>query len=118
MKAISQHFYRHDFACPCGCGFADISKELVSLLERVYQYFERPVYVQLGCCCTYYNKAHGGEYATQHLLGAAADILVNTIAPDAVADYLENAYPKEYGIGRGESYTHIDVRPLPKRWRE
>ncbi|RJT26948.1 D-Ala-D-Ala carboxypeptidase family metallohydrolase [Buttiauxella izardii] len=118
MKAISPHFYQHDFSCPCGCGFADVSKELVALLESIHQHFEQPVQVQQGCCCADFNKSHGGEYASQHLLGTAADITVNAIAADVVADYLESTYPQKYGIGRSASYTHIDVRPVAARWRE
>jgi uncharacterized protein YcbK (DUF882 family) len=118
VKSISPHFYQHDFSCPCGCGFADVSKELVELLETVQQHFEQSVLIHKGCCCTQYSKECGDIYASQHLLGTAADITVNTIAADRVADYLETRYPKQYGIGRSENYTHIDIRASAARWRE
>ncbi|MGB7800032.1 D-Ala-D-Ala carboxypeptidase family metallohydrolase [Buttiauxella sp.] len=118
MKAISPHFSRHDFSCPCGCGFADVSIELVALLEAVFEHFQQPVVIQRGCICTHYNKACGGEYASQHLLGTAADITVENIPPDSVANYLEATYPQQYGIGRGDAWTHIDMRISAARWRE
>ncbi|WP_333482168.1 D-Ala-D-Ala carboxypeptidase family metallohydrolase [Buttiauxella sp. WJP83] len=118
MKAISPHFYRHDFCCPCGCGFADVSIELVALLEAVFEYFQQPVLIRRGCSCTQHNKACGGEYASQHLLGTAADITVENTSPDDVANYLEATYPQKYGIGRSESWTHIDMRLSVARWRE
>ncbi|MEW7311359.1 D-Ala-D-Ala carboxypeptidase family metallohydrolase [Buttiauxella gaviniae] len=118
MKALSPHFFRHEFSCPCGCGFSDVSIELVAILEGVRQYFERPVFIKKGCSCTHYNKICADEYASQHLLGTAADFIVDTIEPDKVADYLEAKYAQQYGIGRSNTYTHIDVRAAAVRWWE
>jgi len=118
VKSISPYFNRHDFSCPCGCGFADVSKELVELLDAVQQHFEQSVVIQKGCCCTQYSKECGDIYASQHLLGTAADITVNNIPANRVSDYLETQYRQQYGIGRSENYTHIDIRASAARWQE
>lgn len=35
MGDLSTHFNRHEFTCRCGCGFDDISPDLITLLEEI-----------------------------------------------------------------------------------
>ncbi|KFC82336.1 hypothetical protein GBAG_1522 [Buttiauxella agrestis ATCC 33320] len=51
-------------------------------------------------------------------MGTAADITVNNIPANRVSDYLETQYRQQYGIGRSENYTHIDIRASAARWQE
>ncbi|EIY5008381.1 serine/threonine protein kinase [Klebsiella michiganensis] len=116
-EQLSPHFARREFACRCGCGAADVSPELVTVLELVREHFAAPVVVVSGRRCATHNSKVGGARNSQHLAGTAADIKVNGMVPADVATWLEANYPQRYGIGRYATFTHIDVRPSPARWR-
>lgn len=118
MGDLSPHFDRAEFACKCGCGFDSIDMELVNVLEDVRQQFERPIRVNSGCRCKTHNESVGGVVKSWHLYGKAADIVVQGVYPDYVADYLAEIYPDKYGIGRYRTFTHIDVREQRARWRD
>jgi len=48
----------------------------------------------------------------------AADITVTGVDPEKVADYAEELLGNTGGVGRYDSFTHIDVREKKSRWRE
>lgn len=113
---LSPHFKQSEFACRCGCGFAAINPELVTVLEDVRTHFNAPITINSGCRCAKHNQAVGGVPTSQHVKGNASDIVVNGFTPKQVADYLDTKYPSSYGIGRYKTFTHIDVRPNKSRW--
>lgn len=115
MGNVSAHFSRWEFACRCGCSFDSISSELITVLEDVRRHFNAPVTINSGCRCATYNKKVGGVQNSQHVQGIAADIVVQDASPDAVASYLEARHP-DCGIGRYNTFTHIDVRGYAARW--
>ena len=51
-----------------------------------------------------------------HLVGKAADIIVEGVEPQDVYEYLCSQYPYCYGIGNYKRWTHIDVRQDKARW--
>ena len=112
----SPHFVRKEFACRCGCGADTVDAALLKVLEQVRTHFGQPVYITSGHRCSSHNKKCGGSENSQHLLGKAADIQVKSASPTKVADYLEAIYPNSCGIGRYDSWVHIDVRDHPARW--
>lgn len=113
---LSPHFKRSEFACKDACGFDDVDPILVLLLEDIREYFDAPVIVHSGCRCPRHNHAVGGAKHSQHLLGKAADITVQGHTPDEVADVIESRYPQSGGLGRYDSFTHVDVRKTLARW--
>lgn len=111
-----RYFKRKEFACSCGCGFSAVDVELLKVLEDVREKFG-PVVINSACRCEKHNKAVGGADGSKHKLGIAADIRVVNTDPDTVYKYLENKYKNKYGIGRYNTFTHVDVRPDgPARW--
>ncbi|WP_447875352.1 D-Ala-D-Ala carboxypeptidase family metallohydrolase [Serratia fonticola] len=115
---LSEHFSSNEFACRCGCGACEVSPELITVLEDVRAHFNAPVTIVSGRRCTAHNAKVGGAKSSQHLLGTAADIQVKGVQPAAVATYFEGKYPGRYGVGRYATFTHIDVRPGPARWKQ
>jgi len=112
----TKHFLRHEFECDCGCGFDTVDVELFWVLLDLRVYFGRPVVINSGCRCPYWNQHEGGEDDSQHLEGKAADVWIPGTPADLVADYLETKYPNQYGIGRYRGRTHIDTRSYKARW--
>jgi len=125
-EKISQHFYRDEFACLCGCGFDAADIKLVEILEEVRNYFGVPVtIVEKGvpaeltgsaCRCAERNALVGGGDTSQHLLGKAADTTVVGVTPGRVYDYLDATYFDTLGLGLYNSFVHIDVRKRKARW--
>lgn len=116
---LSPNFYRDEFACKCGCGFDTVDAELLEILELARGSFQRPIVINSGCRCQEYNKSVAGTKNSQHLLGRAADIVVNGILPSRVAEWGELLLETHGGIGRYKTFTHIDTRSGKQaRWEQ
>lgn len=117
MQKISLNFSREEFACKCECGFDVVDVELIQLLERIRTHFgDKPMTISSGARCKTHNKNEGGGVASQHLLGKAADIYIEGVRPFYVSNWVSKCFPKRYGIGKYDSFTHVDVRSTPTRW--
>lgn len=113
---LSKYFKREEFECSCGCGFTAVDIELLHVLEDIREHFDSPVTITSGCRCATHNANVGGSVNSKHLKGIAADIQVKYILPVVVAMYLDTKYGDSKGIGRYETFTHIDVRATKARW--
>jgi uncharacterized protein YcbK (DUF882 family) len=116
MGDLSEHFSKKEFACKCGCGFADPDPELVSKLERLRELCgNKPLHINSACRCEKHNKAVGGSPKSQHLLGKAADVRkLLGMSIDEMARKAEQA--GFTGIGRYDSFIHVDVRGQRAHW--
>ena len=113
---LSRNFSRYEFKCKCGqCDFDTVDVELVQILQDIRDIFG-VVTITSGNRCAEYNRAIGGAVNSYHVRGRAADIQVLGVEPSAIADYLENAYPDRLGIGRYNTFTHVDTRTGKGRW--
>ena len=113
---LSKNFQVKEFACKDGSDPVFISTELVELLQKIRDHFERPVTITSGFRTAKHNKAEKGAKYSQHLYGTAADIKVAGVKPADVASYAETLLPNSGGIGRYKTFTHVDVRPTKSRW--
>ncbi len=111
-----KHFSRSEFACNCGCGFNTVDYELAVIVDDVREYFGQRTTVNSGCRCETHNKDIGGSEHSQHLLGRAADIVVDNVDAHMVSNYLNNKYEYKYGIGTYKGFTHVDSRSMKSRW--
>jgi uncharacterized protein YcbK (DUF882 family) len=118
MKAnyISENFQRSEFECRCGCGFATVDVELIEILERLREYYGKPISINSGCRCKIYNKSIGGASQSRHMEGIAADINIKGVEPSEVQSKLKQWYPNQYGIGCYNTFTHVDSRAKKARW--
>ncbi|WP_054031256.1 D-Ala-D-Ala carboxypeptidase family metallohydrolase [Desulfatitalea tepidiphila] len=128
-EKVSRNFWRHEFACKCGCGFDAVDVELLTVLEETRLYFQAryigenvKIEITSGCRCAAHNRAEGGVPGSMHIRGKATDFKVwiawqvKQVPADEVAEYLERTYPDRFGIGRYDNRTHVDVRQARARW--
>lgn len=115
MGDLSEHFSRSEFACSCGCGFNTVDAGLLNVLIRVRNHLDRPMAINSGCRCRVKNKTIGGAPSSWHLKGRAADVKVEGIPPQVVAEVA--AQYGATGIKTYETWTHVDTRN-GKQWRE
>lgn len=113
---VSKYFKQSEFDCKCGCGESIHSVELFAVLDDVREHFGVPVVINSGKRCATYNKKVGGVPKSQHVEGIAADIRVTGVSPVKVHAYLTKKYSTKYGIGKYDTFTHIDVRNGKSRW--
>ncbi|NIB43794.1 serine/threonine protein kinase [Pseudomaricurvus alkylphenolicus] len=136
MGDLTQNFSRSEFECPCGCGLDTVDAELLRAMQDAVFYFAMPTHVTRvycwitsGCRCKRHNRKVGGEDESLHLIGRAADhvmeqrlfngqrIIVDT---DVLADYYDRIFPNRYGIGKyPDGRVHFDTRTGDhERWDE
>lgn len=121
------HFANDEFRCHCAehgyrpedgfCGGKSwVSPVLAIQLETLRARLGgHPITINSGCRCAAYNATlPGSASSSRHVLGAAADIVVEGIPPDAVADEAERM--GFGGVGRYDTFTHVDVREKHGRW--
>ena len=118
MGDVGKFFSREEFECQCGCGFDTVDAELVYVLDALRLRVGAPIYITSGNRCPAHNEAIGGSEKSQHTYGKAADIQVVGKDAKAVANLLEEMYPNKYGIGRYDTWVHIDVRFGKARWKK
>lgn len=114
MGDLSEHFSREEMACKCGCGLDTVDAELLSLLEKIRAHFDRPITINSGCRCEAHNRAVGGSKNSQHLIGRAADIVVEGTPASLVAELARQLGAG--GVGGYFGFTHIDSRNGQARW--
>jgi len=113
---LSAHFDRAEFQCKCGCKLDTVDVALLEELEAVRGFFNSPVTITSGMRCLKHNKDVGGMPGSYHLIGKAADIRVLGHTPKEIADYVEDRHAYRFGVGRYQSFTHIDCRDTVARW--
>lgn len=90
---------------------------LAYYLEEVRSHFGHPtITINSGYRPPGVNAAVGGASNSQHLYGAAADIVVGGIRPHEVYTRLNHSHGDRGGLGDSSSFTHIDLRGYRARW--
>ena len=115
-KYLSKNFMVREFRCKDGSDVIFIDPELVKLLQKIRDYFGKPVTINSAYRTPARNKQIGGATLSQHLYGTAADIVVKGVTPKKVAKYVETLMPKNGGIGIYSWGVHVDTRSAKSRW--
>ena len=114
---LSPHFKEAEFACN-HCGELPpngIPQNLIDALERIRVHYGVPVNINSGYRCRVHNWNVGGASSSLHLEGKAADFWMKGIDPAQVYCDIDNHWPNG-GLGKYNTFTHIDVRGYHARW--
>lgn len=116
---LSANFTVEEFTCN-HCGKIPSGKPpqaLVDILQQVRDHFGAATVVNSGYRCPTHNANVGGAPNSQHLVGDAADIAVSGVHAHKVYDYVATLLAGTGGLGKYDTFTHIDVRAgAPARW--
>jgi len=124
---LTNNFSKSEFECNSGCEMPldvlDNVKLLAIQLQLIRDYLCKPIRINSAYRCESHNTAVGGSTRSQHLLGKAADITIDTFTPDEVSYIIEDMLRNEIldnfyfgGIGRYNTFTHLDIRDYTARW--
>lgn len=105
---LSKNFCVSEFACKDGGKRVLFDMELVVRLQKLRDYFKRPVLITSGYRTCSYNASVGGVKDSQHIYGRAADIKVIGVESDKIAVAAVNAGFR--GVGVYGKFVHVDVR--------
>jgi uncharacterized protein YcbK (DUF882 family) len=115
---LSANFNSTEFDCSCNkCSETIIDLDHVANLQKLREKVGKSISINSAYRCASHNKAVGGSTNSRHVVGDATDIVIAGLSPAQVADICE---PLFNGLGRYDTFTHIDSRALgakPKaRW--
>jgi len=121
---LTENFNLEEFECNCGCVMPEFVKEnvvkLADNLQTLRTVILKPIKITNAYRCKSHNAKVGGAKASQHLLGKAADLQVEGESPDSVADAIDDLMKAEVfdlgGLGRYNTFTHVDIRGAKARW--
>lgn len=115
-KFVSKNFRVREFACNDGSDIVKIDDALITMIQKVRDYFGKPIIINSAYRTPSYNKKVGGSPKSQHMQGMAADIVVKGVSPDEVYKYCDKTFTQWGGVGRYSNFTHIDCRWKVTRW--
>lgn len=120
---LTKNFNLKEFECKCGC---EMSR---SVLENIFKLSDElqvirdeqgAIHINSAYRCKKHNSSIGSKNTSQHVLGKAADITIKDMSPNEVADAIENSISEKKvmfgGIGRYNTFTHVDIRENKARW--
>lgn len=120
-KPQTAHFKISEFRCKDGTEvpveYYGNLRLLMPVLEEIRAAFGgKPVTITSGYRTPAYNKKVGGAAKSQHQYAAAADIKVQGVPPAEVYKVADRIVGNRGGVGKYNSFTHVDVRGYRSRW--
>ena len=88
----------------------NMDERLIRILEAVRARLGRPMKVNSGYRSPEYNHSIGGSKRSQHKLGKAADIHINSQEEGEEIEKLAREYGIG-GVGRYNTFIHLDTGP-------
>lgn len=112
-RRLSANFHLKEFECKCGkCPETLVDLDHVRKLQKLREDLNSPIRITSAYRCESHNSAVGGSSKSRHKEGDATDIQVDDMDPSEVQDACEHFD----GLGRYDTFTHIDSRGYKARW--
>jgi len=117
---LTKNFSWREFRCPC-CGVAIVAERLAKGLQELRDLTGRPIYITVagGYRCPSRNVIAGGKPDSQHLLGKAADCVIEGLSVREMAEAagaVEVFRDGGIGVYPADGFVHLDVRGWRARW--
>lgn len=121
---LTKNFTKEEFDCNDGSEMPKDVLENIKQLARELQILrcelDASIKINSGYRSEAYNRRIGGVKSSRHIKGLAADIVVDGFTPDEVATavdkLMQGGFIKMGGVGRYNTFTHIDIRGYEARW--
>ncbi|WP_172918359.1 YcbK family protein [Capnocytophaga canis] len=122
---LTKNFTKQEFECRDGSAMPPQAlenvKQLAQQLQVLRDYLGKKITINSGYRSKAYNATlKGASPKSQHLLGKAADIVIEGMSPKKVAETIENLIKegkmRQGGIGIYKTFTHYDIRGVRARW--
>jgi len=123
---LTKNFNLKEFECKCGCDMPlEVYENLIKLtgqLQILRDYLGRPIKINSAYRCPKHNAKIGGSKTSQHLLGKAADITIQSLKPievfTIIEDLIDFGVMLQGGLGLYEEkgFVHYDIRKTRARW--
>ncbi len=114
------NFKPDEFRCSC-CNRLEISSDIMDLLQNARNDLG-PLQITSAYRCPDHNRKIGGSKRSQHMLGKAADITIQSLKPAEVfviiEDLIDMGHMLQGGLGLYEKrgFVHYDIRKKKSRW--
>ena len=115
---VSRNFYLDEFQCKgknCCGGVVKLDPKLLSVIQKVRCYFQKPVIITSGYRCPIHNKKVGGVPNSYHTQGKAVDFYVPKIPIKKLLEIADWCGFTGIGEYRGRHFIHADVGKK-RRW--
>ena len=113
------NFKPDEFRCSC-CNRLEIASELIDMLQTAREALGVPLTLTSAYRCPDHNSKIKGSSRSQHLLGKAADITIQSLKPAEVfviiEDLIDMGELLQGGVGAYDTFTHYDIRRTKARW--
>lgn len=110
---LSNNFHLKEWECSCSdCTETLVDLDHVTKLQQLRSDLGASIKITSAYRCPKHNAAVGGSANSRHKVGDATDIQVSGMDPTAVQDACEHFD----GLGRYDSFTHVDSREKKVRW--
>lgn len=110
---LADNFTAKEFFCKCGkCENQLVDLDHVAKLQKLREDLGSSININSAYRCPSHNAAVGGATNSIHKTGSATDIVVKGMDPSETADACEHFD----GLGRYDTFTHIDSRGSKARW--
>lgn len=113
-KELSKNFKVKEFKCKDGSDEILIDDKLISYLQQIRDYFNKPVIINSGYRTQEHNRRVGGALNSYHKQGRAADISISGVTTRDIASFAE--FIGCLGIGLYDNFVHIDSRDNKYFW--
>jgi len=123
---LTKNFNKSEFECKDGTQMTENQfkniQELAKNLQVLRDELDEPIHITNAYRSPAHNASVGGSKTSQHTLGKAADIYVDSLKPKELAKVIEGLIEEgkmsEGGIGiyTKNKFVHYDIRGTKARW--
>nr|QJB21154.1 MAG: hypothetical protein [Microvirus sp.] len=116
-KQLSKNFIVNEFACHDGTLTVKIDSDLVTYLQKIRDYFGKPIIITSAYRTVVYNRKINGATYSKHTTGQAADFYIKGVNLLLVAQYAEKLGILGIGYYPTDKFVHIDTRKYKSYWK-